>query len=542
MHSLIFQRAGKCIAHRYITLVIFVCSAFSAFAQQDISQRIYDVLISKDTRDCKAIMQQINESDIVNLPDSTLFDYYYLAGWYSYENTNYEKQIEYLEKAKDICETRLGIDNNILMYIEILKALGEACENLNKNDEALLWYEEGIIKGFPYLNTEVEPLKTYLNDMRDKSADIYEKKDSYDIAEYLRNDKPLDFIGSFDYARELLRDALKLSYENKCNEAIKLLEEAKGIFKKCGNEGKEMMGPLYRVYLRCYAFIGNKKKINELLRTKSKTMFYDGTESYLVGDMCEVISTFILNHYDVNTAEFYYQKLSKKIDNKNPKDSTEVAETGKTISFFKNIYSQIDSLENEKSLVLKYSYRWGIVSIQQANLLISIQRYDDANEICEQIYPMSVVLKDDPQTLHWAVLMNLADYNLQNKNFTQAERYLSEQLKWLDTQEIPLDAEERGWIYNKMGIAYLNEGLFSKGKEVLTKAEQILLPIYGEQSQEYATILHNKGRFAQLEGNLDEAKLLLEKSAQLQIEVSGKVGAKTAQYLEEVNHAIDVRL
>ena len=519
-----------------------MCSAFSAFAQHDISQRIYDVLISKNTRDCKVLMQQINETDIINFPDSTLLNYYYLAGWYSYENNNHKKQIENLEKAKEICETRLGIDSNVFMYFEIIKALGEACENLNKDDDALLWYEEGIIKGFPYLKTEVEPLKTYLNDMRDKSADIYEKKGFYDIAEYLRNDKPLDFIGSFDYASELLRDALKLSYENKCNEAIKLLEEAKGIFKKCGNEGKEMMGPLYRVYLRCYAFIGNKKKINELLRTKSRTMFYDGTESYLVGDMYEVISTFILNHYDVNTAEFYYQKLLTEIEDTNTKDSTEIAEIGEVIRFYKNTYSQIDSLENMKSIAQRHSYEWGIASLQQANLLISIQRYDDANRICEQIYTSSVALKDDPQNLHWFVLMNLADYNLQNKNFTHAERYLSEQMRWLDSREIPLDAEERGWIYNKMGIAYLNEGQFGKSEEMLTMAEQILLPIYGEQSQEYATILHNKGRLAQLEGNLNEAKSLLEKSANIQIEVSGKVGAKTSQYLEEVNHAIDVRL
>lgn len=541
MHSLIFQRASKCIAHRYIILVIFVCSAFSAFAQHDISQRIYDVLISKNTRDCKVLMQQIKESDIVNLPDSTLFNYYYLAGWYSYENNNHKKQIEYLEKAKDICETRLGIDNNVFIYFEIITALGKACENLNKDDEALLWYEEGIIKGLPYLEVEVEPLKTYLNDMRDMSADIYEKKGHYDIAKYLRNDKPLNYIGSFDYAYDLLSDAIKLSYENKCKDAIKLLDEAQGIFKKCGNEGKEMMGPLYRVYLRCYAFIGDTKKINELLRTKSKTMFYDGTKSYLVGDMYEVISTFILNHCDINTAEFYYKKLLTEIDNTNP-DSTEVAEIDKVIRFYKKTYSQIDSLDNEKSLLPKYSYKWGIASLQQANLLISIQRYDDANEICEQIYTSSVTLNDDPQNLHWFILMNLADYNLQNKNFTQAERYLREQMRWLDSREIPLDAEERGWIYNQMGIACLNERLFSKGKEMLTKAEQILLPIYGEQSQEYATILHNKGRLAQLEGDFDEAKSLLEKSANIQIEVSGKVVAKTSLYLEEVNHAIDVRL
>lgn len=542
MHSLIFQRAGKCIAHRYIILVIFVCSAFSAFAQHDISQRIYDVLISKNTRDCKVLMQQIKESDIVNLPDSTLLDYYYLAGWYSYENNNLEKRIEYLEKAKDICETRLGIDNYILAYFDIVKALGEACEDLGRDDEALLWYEEGIIKGLPYFDTEIETLKTYLNDILNNTADIYEKKGFYDIAEYLRNDKPLDFIGSFDYAQELLRDALKLSYENKCKDAIKLLDEAQGIFKKYGNEGKEMMGPLYRVYLRCYAFIGDTKKINELLRTKSKIMFYDGTKSYLVGDMYEVISTFILNHCDINTAEFYYQKLLNEIENTKPEDSTVVAEIGNSIKFFKNIYSRIDSLENAKKEVKVLSYEWGIASLQQSNLLISIQRYDDANEICEQVYEMSVNLKDDPRTLHWAVLMNLADYNLQNKNFTQAERYLREQMRWLDSREIPLDDEERGWIYNKLGIVYLNSNRYNEGEKSFDKAEHILLPIYGYKSQEYATILHNKGRLYQLEGNLDKAKSYLEQASQIQIELNGRVSDKTAKYLDEVNHAIDVRL
>lgn len=539
MHSLIFQRACKCIAHRYIILVIFVCSAFSAFAQHDISQRIYDVLISKNTRDCKVLMQQIKESDIVNLPDSTLFDYYYLAGWYSYENNNHEKQIEYLEKAKYICETRLGIDNNVFMYFEIIKALGEACEELNNDDEALLWYEEGLVKGFPYLKIDDQTLQSYFNDIRNNLADIYKTRGHSNIANYLRK-KPLE--SSFNYAYDLLIDALQLINENKCSEALTILDEAKKIFKRYGNKGKDMMQPLYREYLHCYAQMGDKKSIDKLLRTKSKTLFFEGKDSCFISEMSIVISKFIFIHHDIKTAEYYYQKLHKEVSQNYPANLREVEQIGQNIKYFQTIYSQIDSLENIKQHIPTQSYEWGITSLKQANLLIRVQRYDNANEICEQIYEMSVTLKDDPQTLHWAVLMNLADYNLQNKNFTQAERYLREQMRCLDSREIPLDAEDRGWIYNKMGIACLNERLFSKGKEMLTKAEQILLPIYGEQSQEYATILHNKGRLAQLEGDFDEAKSLLEKSANIQIEVSGKVGAKTSLYLEEVNHAIDIRL
>jgi hypothetical protein len=77
---------------------------------------------------------------------------------------------------------------------------------------------------------------------------------------------------------------------------------------------------------------------------------------------------------------------------------------------------------------------------------------------------------------------------------------------------------------------------------MLIKVEKILLPIYGDQSMEYAMILHDKGRLAQLEGKLDEAKQYLEESMRVQIELDGDAMDETIQYLDEVNHAINVRL
>jgi tetratricopeptide (TPR) repeat protein len=460
------------------------------------------------------------------------------------DSNDVEKQIDCLVKAKEICEAKLGIGNNVFVYFEIIKALGEACEELNKKDEALLWYEEGIIKGLPYLETDVEPLHSYFKDIRNYLADIYEKKGNKDIAKYWRTNKPLDFVGSFDYAIELFHQAIQLNKENKYCEAIKLLDDAKSIFKRYGNEGKEMMQPLYRAYLLCYTGLGDTKKIDALLKskTRTKTMFNDGKESFLVGDMFEVISSFITIHYDVKTAEYYYQKLLNNVDKNNQKDLNQVKKIGDNINFFKTTYALLDSLETIKTSVPILSYEWGISSLKQANLLMRIHRFDDANMLCEQIYKMSVVLKEDPQNLHWFVLKNLANYYNQKKDLDKTVQYSKEQLIWLDSKNIRLDAEERGWIYNQLGIAYLNGELYKEATDMLTKAENILLPIYGHQSQEYATILHNKGRLAQLVGNLDNAKQYLEEAVKIQVELDGKAMDRTLQYLDEVNHSIKVRL
>ena len=543
MHNRLTKKVNKCIVYRYIVLIISVCSAFSVSAQQNISQLITDVLLSNNLEKGKVLLQQITDSDIKNMPDSTLLEYYYLAGVVAMENDEFGEQIEYLTKAKEICETKLGINNNVFVYFEIIKALGEACEELGKDDEAILWYEEGIVKGLPYLQVNDETIQSYFYDIFNNLADIYEEKGHNDIAEYLRKSKILgDDIGSFDYADGLLNEAIDLYAKGKADEAIKLLDKAKGIFKECGTKGEEMMQPLYRVYLLCYAQMGDTKSVDALLRTKSKIIFYDDTISYLIDDMNLVISHYVLIHHDVKTAERYYHILRKMIDDNNRQEVQAVCEIERHLQSYKKVYSEIDSLENIKKTVATYSYRWGITSLQQANLLYAIQRNEDANKICLEIYKMSATLEDDPENLHWVVLTNLADYYIQCTDINKAEHYLKEQLTWLDSKKNPANAEERGWIYNQLAVIYLKGECYKECRNMLVKAEEILLPIYGQQSDAYATILHNKGRLLQLEGKLDEAKQILDEAVKIQIEVNGKPFDRTIQYLEEVKHAIDVRL
>ena len=532
---------SSCILYRYLFILILVFYACGLYAQREVAQQLNDVLMSKDVEACKNLFPQITQADIAQMADSTLFDYYYFAAWYTSEKDQAEESYDYLVRAKELCETKLGIQNNIFAYFEVIKAIGENREDAGKDDEALLWYEEGIVKAIPYLNTDIEPLKTYLKEIRNNAADIYQRKGFSDIASYIRSGKSLD-EDPFDYACELLDKAISLRNENKWNEALSLLNDAKTIFKRCGSDGSEMMQPVYRISLLCYADIGDTKQIDKLLKTKKRLMFHGEDESYLVTDMSIVVSTFVFSHHDIKNAKKYYKYLVKNYDITDSIEVKEVEKIEKSLNFFVQTYNQIDSLEYVRKSYAAKNYEWGVTSLQLANLLIRIQREDEGNKICEDIYPVSSQIKEGRDSLHWFVLMNLADYNVSRKNEPIAERYLKEQLEWLDANSFAPDDASRGWVYNKLGIIYMNVGKYKESHKVLTAAEKIIAHCYSKESLEYATLLHNKGHLAQLEGMYDEAKELLSQAKGLQIKFSGKPLERTEKYLEKVEHAIKVRL
>lgn len=304
---------SSCILHRYMFILILVFYACGLYAQKSIAQRLNDVLVSKDVKACEKLFPQITQADIAQMADSTLFEYYYLAAWYVMENGQPEESYNYLVKAKDLCETKLGIQNNIFAYFEIIKAIGENREEIDKDDDALLWYEEGLVKALPYLNVKVEPLMSYIKELRDNAASIYAAKGFTDMAQFLSGDKPLDYEGSFDNACDLFDQAISLYNENKANEGITLLDKAKVILQQCGTKGEELMQPLYRGYLLCYTSIGDTKQIDKLLKTKKRVMFQGEDKSYFVSDVSEIIASFINIHHDMRNAKKILQISCRKL-------------------------------------------------------------------------------------------------------------------------------------------------------------------------------------------------------------------------------------
>lgn len=537
------KRNPKSFVLQYcLVSAILLLLPFCLYGQKNIPLQLTEVLVAKDKNAAEELLKQITKAEVSQMADSTLFDYLYIKAWVASENNCLEESVGYLAHAKDFCETKLGIQNNLFAYFEILEALGDMCEQLGNDDEALLWYEEGLVKGLTFLNANDETLQLYFKGMRDNAARLYEQQGQWGMAQFLRSEKPLDYEDTFDYACDLCNRALQLDGEGKSGEAIKLLDTAEKIFQRSGADGEEMMQPLHRIYLGCFASIGDTKQIDRLLRAKKRIMFAgENGGSYLVEDLGNVIAKFVNVHHDIKTAEKYYQYIIREQEGLSQSEWAVINELRGTLDVFGQIYSRIDSLEQVISQSPIKDYEWGINSLQLANLMMEIQRYEDGNRICEEIYSVSSQLREDPNHLHWAVLMNLADYCILQKDYPNAERYLNEQLAWLENQNISNNPEE-GWIYNKMGIVCMNSGRYDESKELFDKAEMLLLPLFGKKSDEYATLLHNRGHLAQLQGFFEDAKTLLTEAKRIQILVSGKAMERTIQYLNEVEQAIKVSL
>ena len=184
-------RMSTSILHRYLLAFILVFCTGGLYAQSDRVQLFNDALMSKDVEICKRLIPLITQEDIDYMADSTLLYYYYWASRCASENDQIEESIVYLIEAKELCEAKTGIHNQL--YFDVILTLGETCEKKGDEDEALLWYEEGIVKAFPFQNYEEETL-VYINRIRNNAADIFETKGHPDMARYLR---PSDNEGSF---------------------------------------------------------------------------------------------------------------------------------------------------------------------------------------------------------------------------------------------------------------------------------------------------------------------------------------------------------
>ncbi len=170
----------------YVAWLILLLGILPLCAQQNTANLLDEIIKSNDFDAGKELLRQITEEEVALMADSTLFDYYYMAAWCKSEEGDLEKAINHLVCAKVICETKLGIHNRVFVYFEIVNAIGQLYEALGKDDEALLWYEDGIVKGLTYSHTTDQTLRSYLDEMRNSAASIYERMGQSSMRHFLR--------------------------------------------------------------------------------------------------------------------------------------------------------------------------------------------------------------------------------------------------------------------------------------------------------------------------------------------------------------------
>ena len=178
---------------RYALLIIMLFCSFYTYAQKDYSKEINEVLEKQDINAGKKLIKKIKPEDISLLADRNLTYYYYLKAFVEKENNDNEAAMKSLLIVQNLIETKVGIYNERFIYVEILNALGEISEDCGKVDDALLYYEEGLVKSLAFWSMEDETMQDLLKSLRNNASVIFKKQGHDEMAHFLAMEKPLDY-------------------------------------------------------------------------------------------------------------------------------------------------------------------------------------------------------------------------------------------------------------------------------------------------------------------------------------------------------------
>ncbi len=145
------------------------------FAKHPITLTLYQLLERGNITEAKEAISRYSITELAALPDSVLFDYYYLKAYITGEEGDENKKRAYLNAAKDICETSQGVHSPV--YLEICWALGKSHEEAGDTLSAFEIYQPALIQSRGFYNTDDEDVKWQYEEIEDK------------LREWYRNDK-----------------------------------------------------------------------------------------------------------------------------------------------------------------------------------------------------------------------------------------------------------------------------------------------------------------------------------------------------------------
>ena len=125
-------------------MVALALSVQVLFAQHPISVALTRLLNTGDFREAQEAISNYSISELAALPDSTLFDYYYLKAAISGNKANETDKRAYLLEAKKLCEKAQGIHSPV--YLELCWAIGNSFEAAGDTLSAFEIYQAALIQ------------------------------------------------------------------------------------------------------------------------------------------------------------------------------------------------------------------------------------------------------------------------------------------------------------------------------------------------------------------------------------------------------------
>lgn len=134
----------------------------------------YTAFLNGDEEAVKSNLSNVKEEEIITLPDTLQYTFYYCnAGLMSMDdNADKIKYLDYIEKALKLREKSLGIRHS--EYLELLWAKGTELEDSNP-DAATKAYQRGIVIGQGIVNRGNDAVDHWFGRLLSSTGALYQK-------------------------------------------------------------------------------------------------------------------------------------------------------------------------------------------------------------------------------------------------------------------------------------------------------------------------------------------------------------------------------
>ena len=140
-------------------------------AQHPITATLFQLLNSGNFDEAKKSLDKYSVESLAALPDSTLFDYYYLRAFIHQHDRNEKGMQQYLVAAKDLCEQSLGIHSPV--YLELCWALGNSLEATGDTISAFEIFQAALVQSIGLYSLDDEDVKWQYQEINNKVIDWY---------------------------------------------------------------------------------------------------------------------------------------------------------------------------------------------------------------------------------------------------------------------------------------------------------------------------------------------------------------------------------
>lgn len=565
---------------RVAVLLPSVFCAFSGVAQTSLSERLNYVLEAQDMNLGLKLYQEITDSEIKQLADSSLFNYHYLGAYINSEflpdnEKNYEKALSHFLEAKRLCETSIGVHSGD--YMEIMRGLGDMYIELGQCEEAVNIYQEGIIKSMFMREAAAHDFGNLIIGLQEcyeqlgwlgeipshlQDAWIFWKKDFVPFETY--NYYPLWSLMQFyrrygykDHALIVSEQIIKFISEhagakhpelaealymkgnilvemNKTDEGIKAFQDGLFILQDNGMSNSELFGMLSGNLLMALISAERYEESVHLLKDiQQYSVNSQSPDAYKNALFSAANRAANMGNY-AKAIEYNTTLLNLHLS----KEERDVIENQKsTISYNQEVIESLPVLENTFSSLKIGQDDWFETGHKLSSAYYLVKDLDKNGIVLTAMYKAIDLNKSIGADYYLWVISNLYGLSSEEEKHQDALKYALEKIDYLATiKDVP--DNYRYNALNDLIVAKMKSNTLNGIDSDLENIEKFYRNQYGEISSEYAFYLHNRERAYQLQNKLDAAKETFLQSIILLNKVEGKPFERTVKYYMEVEQQL----